>query len=187
MNTIVTFNKYLKSVEEFLLIVIVSGMTIILLANVFFRLMNSSISFAEEVGSYCMVATTYLGCGYAVRRNKHIKMTALMDMAPVRVAKKWAMLNDTISMIIYSFLGVLITQYMLRVKAMGSLSAALQIPRWIPIAPIAIGLFLTALQCTILVMMNIKDKENYWIGTERLFGEPDEELEENCNEEGVAK
>lgn len=173
MEVLMKINKYIKKLEELILIILVGTMTVVLIANVLYRfILQNSLNYAEELGAYLLVAVTYLGSGYAVRGSKHIRMTAIMEAMSEKMAKRWSIVIDSISSVAFFVIGYLVWLYMMRVMNMGSLTPALQIPRWITILPVVIGMFATGGQYLLLVAMNIIDKENYWIGTERKFGEP---------------
>ena len=179
MKALLTISGACKHVERFCLGTIVAAMAILLFANVFSRfVLQDSITFAEELGATFFVALTYLGSPYCVRKCKHIRMTALMERMPEKVAKKYSIVIDFITAAMFLFLGCMLVKYCLGVMKLGSITAAMRIPRWICIAPVPIGCIATGLQYLLLVIMNITDKETYWIGTERRFGESDEEVSE---------
>ena len=179
MKTLQLISGACKHIERICLAVIVGTMAILLFANVFTRfVLQDSITFAEELGATLFVAITYLGSPYCVRKCKHIRMTALMERMPEKVAKKYSIVIDFITGAMFIFLGVMLVKYCIGVFKLGSLTAAMRVPRWICIAPVPIGCIATGLQYMLLVLMNITDKETYWIGTERKFGEADEEVNE---------
>ena len=174
MQAIQKVNSYLRVLERFLMAFIVGGMAILLIANVFSRVvLNDSISFAEELGSICMIASVYFGCPYCVRKCKHVRMSALMDLIPPRYSKYYAVFIDLITAAVYLFLAYNVGRYCISAYGLGSTTVALRVPRWICILPVVVGCLFTGLQYLLLVVMNLTDRKHYWIGTERQFGEPD--------------
>ncbi len=175
METLTRLNSYMRPIERFLMAITVGGMTTLLIANVLFRAMGSSLSFAEELGGVLMVACTYLGCPYCVRKCKHVRMSAIIENMPPKVGKNYSIIIDFITASIFAFLAYQVGLYCLDVFTMGAATLVLKIPRWVCISPVVIGLALTSIQYYILTIMNIIDKENFWIGTERRLGDPDTE------------
>ena len=140
MQAIQKVNSYLRVLERFLMAFTVGGMAILLIANVFSRVvLNDSISFAEELGSICMIASVYFGCPYCVRKCKHVRMSALMDLIPPRYSKYYAVFIDLITAAVYLFLAYNVGRYCISAYGLGSTTVALRVPRWICILPVVIG------------------------------------------------
>lgn len=172
MHIILTINKYWKKVDKFLLSSMVGLMALILVANVLFRfVLQSSLSFAEEVGSMLMIFSTYLGAVYCVRGTKHIRMTMILEKLTVKNAKRYSIVVDAITGIAFTLIGYWTWKYMLTLVESGIITSALKLPRWIIILPISLGMLGTGIQYFLLSLMNVLDKETYWIGTDRKFGE----------------
>lgn len=176
MQALSKINGYLKIVEKFLMVLTVGGMTVLLIANVVFRfVLNDSLTYAEELGGILMIACVYFGSPYCVRKCKHVRMSALIEKMPPKVGKKYSVVIDFLTAVVFIFLAYHVGQYCLGVYEMGSRTLALKIPRWLCILPVVIGTFFTGMQYLFLVLMNLTDKENYWIGTERRMGEADDD------------
>ena len=177
MHTLQKISLSCKKVEVTIMATIVAFMAILLFMNVFSRfILNDSIKFAEEVGANLFVALTYLGSPYCVRKCKHIRMSALIEKMPTKIAKKYSIVIDCLTGLIFIIFSVMLCGYVASTYRFGAVTAALRFPRWICILPVPIGCFATGLQYLLLTLMNITDKETYWIGTERRFGESDEEV-----------
>ncbi len=176
MQILFTLNRGLKGIERFFMALTVGGMTALLIANVFCRfVLNNSLSFAEELGGILMIACVYLGSPYCVRKCKHVRMSALIERMPPQVGKYYSVVIDLITAVVFIFLSYQVGKYCLSVYEMASKTVALGIPRWLCVLPVVVGTFFTGFQYLILVLMNLTDKENYWIGTERKMGEPDDD------------
>ena len=179
MQTLQKISLSCKKIEMIIMATIVSVMAVLLFVNVFSRfVLNDSIKFAEEVGANLFVALTYLGSPYCVRKCKHIRMSALIEKMPKHIAKKYSIVLDCLTGLIFIIFGVMLCGYVVSTYRFGAVTAALRFPRWICILPVPIGCFATGLQYLLLTLMNITDKETYWIGTERRFGENDEEVDD---------
>jgi TRAP-type C4-dicarboxylate transport system permease small subunit len=175
-------------------------MSIVLVANVFSRVvLNSSIQAAEEIGQILIVTVTFLGVSYAARMGKHITMSALIDSIPRRFKKPYIYFTSSVSTVLLWWLGYLGTLYVNRIMVSGRITPSLQFPMWILYIFVPIGFFLASLQYLVTIVMNIKDKENIYIGSERTLSEddiscelnegldlnPDEDLKLNAEEEVV--
>lgn len=175
MQVICKLNSLMKPIERLLMALTVGGMTVLLIANVIFRAIGSSLSYAEELGGILMIACTYLGCPYCVRKCKHVRMSALIEKMPYKVGKYYSIVIDSITAFVFGFLAYNVGLYCISVYSMGSATLVLKIPRWVCILPVVIGLAFTCLQYILLILMNILDKDSFWIGTERRMGESDNE------------
>lgn len=175
MKMILKFNGIMRPIERFFMAVTIGGMTVLLMANVVFRLMGNSLSFAEELGGILMIAATYLGCPYCVRKCKHVRMSAFIESMPRRIGKYYSVVIDLLTATAFAFLAYQVGLYCISTYHMGAATLVLKIPRWVCVFPIVVGLSFTSLQYYLLVIMNVIDKESFWIGTERRMGEPDTE------------
>ena len=64
------------------LIICVGALAALLIANVIAREFFKSIYFAEEVSEFLVIFITFVGVSYGVRRARHIRMGAFLDMMP---------------------------------------------------------------------------------------------------------
>lgn len=140
-------DNYIQKAEAALLIGSILLIAINSIANVLGRyLFNQSLYFSEELNYFLIVAVTFIGCSYAARQSRHIRMTAFTDMLPARLK----LLADGTIYLLTGLLVAMLTwyawQYVGKVAQMGRLSPAMQIPlSWVYlIAPL--GLFFSALQ-----------------------------------------
>ncbi len=147
-------------------------MAVLLIGNVLSRtFLGQSWTFAEELGSFLIVFTTYIGIITAVRRSRHIRMSLFVDMLSIKGQKFLTILGGVFTSACLFYFSYLSTLYLMNVHALGRITPALEIPMWIAIIPIPLGLFLTGVQYLILVLLNLSDKNETYIGTERKLGE----------------
>jgi hypothetical protein len=75
----------------------------------------------------------------------------------------------------------------------GRITPSLQFPMWILYIFVPIGFFLASIQYLVTILMNIKDKESIYIGSERTLTEADiscelnEEIDVDQNEIDIEK
>lgn len=55
------------------------GICLLVLAQIFGRLMGVAVPSADEFAGYCLSASSFLALGYALRRDAHIRVTLLID------------------------------------------------------------------------------------------------------------
>jgi len=88
LNAIARFDLGLATGLRWVLVTLLSGMALIVFANVVLRYATSgSLVWAEEVARYAMVWLTLLGAGPVLRTGGHIAIENLQDVLPTSVAK----------------------------------------------------------------------------------------------------
>lgn len=180
MNLIINLNKKVRKLEEFLISYGIIIMAIILVANVISRVVfSNSIQAAEELGQVLIVMITFIGTSYAARMGKHITMSALIDSIPRKFKKPYIYFTSTVSTVLLLWLGYLGTLYVLRIMNSGRITPSLQFPMWILYIFVPLGFFLASLQYLVTIVVNIKDQENIYIGSERTLTEADISCELN--------
>lgn len=200
VNLIIALNKKIRKFEELIISYGIIVMSIVLVANVFSRVfLNSSIQAAEEIGQILIVMVTFIGISYAARMGKHITMSALIDSIPRRFKKIYIYFTSSVSTVLLWWLGYLGTLYVNRIMGSGRITSSLQFPMWILYIFVPLGFFLASLQYLVTIVVNIKDKDNIYIGSERTLSEadiscelnedldlnPDQDLKLNTDEELV--
>lgn len=165
MKVIIKINRILERLGVAIIILLTAAMAILLMANVFCRyVLKDSLSFAEELGIILFIAVTYLSCPYATRYNKHIRMSAFIERMK-KIKKPYCMVIDFLTAAGFLYLGYMMLRYTMNVFALHAATPALHIPRWIIVSPVWIGLICTGLQFILLFILNLTDKEDFWIGS----------------------
>lgn len=100
-------------------------------------LLNSSLTWSEEVCRYLFAELVFLGAGVCVLEKKHASVDIVVNMIPEKVRKYYQALLDLIVVLC----GVCLTVYgyQFAVGAIGQTSPALQIPYQYIYAGIVIG------------------------------------------------
>ncbi len=194
VNLIIALNKKIRKFEELIISYGIIIMSIVLVSNVFSRVIfNNSIQAAEEIGQILIVTITFLGISYAARMGKHITMSALIDSIPRRFKKPYIYFTSSVSTVLLWWLGYLGVLYVNRIMGSGRITPSLQFPMWILYIFVPIGFLLASLQYLVTILMNIKDKENIYVGSERTLSEADiscelnEEIDVEQNEIDIEK
>ena len=126
-------------IEAFILaagILLMAGNTIANVAGRF--LFDKSILFSEELNQFLIIIITFAGIGYAARRGRHIRMSAIFDHLPDKVRKILMIIIAVTTAICMFILMYYSYEYLLSVKKSGRILPALQWPVywslvWVPI------------------------------------------------------
>lgn len=161
-NIFNSISSFTESIEKFVVFFSILLMMVNSTANAIGRyVFGKSLFFSEELNQFLIVAVTFIGFAYAVRKGRNIRMTAVYDSLGY-VAKK------TISTVISITTGLLMFYlaykaifYVIEIKELNRLSPALQFPVYIIYSIIPVGLSIAGLQYLIAFFMNITHKEIY--------------------------
>ena len=126
------FNKVVSKFEEFVLSFSILSMAILLIVGVFMRtVMNSSLTFSEEVASALLVVVSFFGLGYCARKGRHITMSMVFDMVKNKHKKIFMIVISLGSALATAYIAFLAYRYVLSVQNLGRVTPALQIPMYI--------------------------------------------------------
>ncbi len=168
MGALLKINKGLRKFEEFILGYGILAMAVMLIGNSVSRtVFSNSWKFAEEIGQMFMIIVTFVGTSYAARIARHIVMSAIFDLSPFRVKKVFLYVTSIITGGAMIYLGYLSTQYVITVYGSARITPALGIPMWTFYAFVPLGFFLTAVQYFISLVLNITEKEELYLGSEK--------------------
>ncbi|WP_249414076.1 TRAP transporter small permease [Alteribacter keqinensis] len=149
-------------VEKFILswsIIVIAIMTV---GNVISReLTGSSWAFSQEISRLAVIMATFMGISYAARKGRHITMSAFFDLSPKIVKKALSILNPLVSAIVLFVIAYFAYEYMMSTYASGRTTAALQIPIWIMVMFVPLGLVLGGIQFLRNMWVNIVNEEVY--------------------------
>lgn len=157
----------IRRVEEICLaggILVIAGLTI---ANVVMRTATGdSLVYAEEVSQFAMIVVTFIGASYAASKGRHIRMTAIYDNLSAARQKALMLVITASTAALLSVLAYFALHYALTVRALGSISPALQVPLWIVYLAAPIGLGLGAVQYVLAFYKNLTS-DGVWLSYDR--------------------
>jgi TRAP-type C4-dicarboxylate transport system permease small subunit len=145
----------LRYIEEKLIALSVFLMAIILAANVFLRLFNSSFHPTEELSQFLIFFVTFIGTSYAARSGIHIRMSLLNDILKGAPRKALALFVSLTTALFLFYVAWLSWRYVERVGAQNRLSAILQWPVYYVYLVMPLGFLLTGLQYVLTFVRNI--------------------------------
>ena len=124
-------------------------------ANVIGRLLGQSIYFSEELNQFLIVLVTFVGLGYAARRGRHIRMSALYDQLGDRGKKILMIVIATVTAAIMFTLAWYSYEYIERLARRGRVTPALQVPVYLTYLWLPIGFTITGIQYVFTVIKNL--------------------------------
>ncbi len=110
--------------------------------------LHLSVPWTDELARYLWISITYVGAGVAISENTHVEIalmsSVLRGVKNERTKRLLAQLIDIIRFILLLVLSVYLLKltwpYMLKVKMIGQLSAAMHLPSWILVGVLSFGL-----------------------------------------------
>jgi TRAP-type C4-dicarboxylate transport system permease small subunit len=164
-----SIDKIVEKVEEAILGYSILLMAFILIGSVLSRtLLNSSWTFAEEVGQTLTIVVTFLGIGYAAKKAKHITMSAIFDLVGEKGKKIFQLIISSITSLCLFYLTYLGLRYTIKVFELGRVTPSLRIPMYLIMASVPLGFLLGAIEYARTFIKNIREKDIY-ISTQRTI------------------
>ena len=140
MKTVRWLDEHL---EEYMVVILTSIMTILLFLQVLFRfVLNLPLAWVEEISLYSMVWLCYFGCSLAIKKRDHLKMEIITNFLRPKAKKVF----DLISLVLFFAFAVFVLYHVTLLTAdilqRGQVTAVLEIPKWIPYAGVPVAFLL---------------------------------------------
>ena len=140
MKTVRWLDEHL---EEYMVVILTSIMTILLFLQVLFRfVLNLTLAWVEEISLYSMVWLCYFGCSLAIKKREHLKMEIITNFLRPKAKKVF----DLISLVLFFAFAVFVLYHVTLLTAdilqRGQVTAVLEIPKWIPYAGVPVAFLL---------------------------------------------
>lgn len=152
----------IQTIEKWTLaygILIIAGVTI---ANVFCRtVLNSSLTFAEELAQFFIILVTFMGLSYAASQGRHIRMSALYDQLGPTAQKGLMVFIAGFTALLMFFMTYYSMRYLATVYALGTVSAALQVPLYLVYCVAPVGFALTGVHYALTAVRNLTEDVVY--------------------------
>jgi C4-dicarboxylate transporter, DctQ subunit len=131
-------------------------------ANVIGRFVfNRSLYFAEELNQFLIVLVTFVGIGYAARKGRHIRMSALYDQLGDRLRKILMTVIAGLTSVVMFVLAYYSYRYVSDVARLGTLTPSLRIPLWWTYIWVPVGFVVTGIQYLLTVVRNLREPDVY--------------------------
>ena len=144
----------------------VGALSALLIANVIARELSKSIYFAEEISEFLVIFTTFIGLSYGVRKARHIRMGAFLDLMPASVEKVFIIIISAVSAAVMFFMANASINYLMHSMNMGHTTPALRLPYWIFYIIVPAGFSMAGIQYIRTIIKNLTEKET-WMSPEQ--------------------
>lgn len=132
------------------------------IANVVGRfLFSQSIYFTEELNQFLIVLVTFVGLGYAARKGRHIRMSAVYDQLNDRQRKALMILIAAVTAAVMFVLAYYSYVYVARVAKLGKVTPSLQVPLYLTYFWVPLGFVITGIQYVMTVVKNLQSDDIY--------------------------
>lgn len=170
MGILLKINTLFRKLEEYIISFSIIIMAIMLVGNALSRsIFNRSWSFTEEIGQLLVVIVTFIGTSYAARIDRHINMTAIFDLVSFKKKKIFLYVISGVTAIAMFYLAYLSFSYVYAVYFSARITPALRIPMWTMYSFVPLGFLMTGFQYLLNFILNVRDQENLYLGTEKVF------------------
>lgn len=147
-----------KHFEPILIVAGVASITFVISLQIVLRFFDNPISWAEELARYLFVWVIYLSISYAIRDDRHIRITAVLLLLP-RVGQLICLLISDLIFMVYSILVVYYGAAIIeRSLALGQISSGLEIPVAILYGSIVLGSALNVIRLLQRIRQRIQER-----------------------------
>lgn len=137
-------------------------MAAVSVANVIGRFaFGESLFFAEELNRFLIVLITFVGIGYAARKGRHIRMSAIYDSLPDLWRKALMVviaLTTAAAMFVLAYYAYV---YVDKVAATGRIAPSLRVPIYLTLLWVPVGFVITGIQYTLTAVVNLVRPDVY--------------------------
>ena len=137
-------------------------MAAVSVANVIGRFaFGESLFFAEELNRFLIVLITFVGIGYAARKGRHIRMSAIYDSLPDLWRKALMVviaLTTAAAMFVLAYYAYI---YVDKVAATGRIAPSLRVPIYLTLLWVPVGFVITGIQYTLTAVVNLVRPDVY--------------------------
>ena len=116
---------------------------------------GESLFFAEELNQFLIVLITFVGIGYAARKGRHIRMSAIYDSLPDFWRKALMVviaLATAAAMFVLAYYSYI---YVEKVAATGRIAPSLRVPIYLTFLWVPIGFVITGIQYLLTAIVNL--------------------------------
>lgn len=147
-----------KHAEDYILVVLMSTMTIVIFIQVVMRyVFKNSLSWSEELARYLFVWLSYLSISYGIKNRKHVKIEAALHLFPKNARPFVVIIGDIVTLIWCLF--VITTGWMMTQKVLtsGQTSPAMSFPMYIIYFAPCLGYTLSAVRTVQTIGLRIRN------------------------------
>ena len=144
-----------ENIEKMLCVIALALMSAVIVAHV----LNSSLSWSEELARYLFIWMIYIGISYGVKLDKHICVDAVYSFAPKSIKRYYAIIGYLLFLLFavaMVYFGILVVGMQI---SSGQVSPAMGVPMQYVYAAPVVGFVLTAIRLVQKVIEAIRAPE----------------------------
>ena len=153
MKTLTKGIHILNKIIGYLMVLMMAVMTVVIIAQVIFRVTHGSLTWSEELSRFLMIYITFLGMAYACRYDQLMSVKFLQSALPElgrKIIYGLALIIQIVFFLTVFYQGIAIiqvvhTQY----------SPALRIPMSLPYSAMMVGSVLAVINCLYLLVFHV--------------------------------
>lgn len=145
-----------KHFEEAILIALLAAISCVMMAQIIARTFAASMSWPEEFSRYCYIWTVFLSLGFTIKKGNMLKVGIVMDLLPLKVRKSIEIIVNILMLVIFAVLFRYAIIYTGKIKTIGQISPAMNIPMWMMYMATVVGFGLAVLRMIQQIIYNIK-------------------------------
>lgn len=155
-----------EHIEEWILIATYTAMLIIATAQVFFRyVINVSLSWSQDLLTFMLIWSVFIGISLAVKKRKHIKVELAFSILPEKIQFHFRVLSNIIFIIfcgIFSYFSLAKVYKLMFINPQISESTGLSM--WMIQIAVPIGFILSIYRLIIDTKLLFKERKEEMIG-----------------------
>lgn len=149
------FDRGLDLIEKAILITAILAMAVVSMVNVISRNMGASVTWADEVAQLLVVVVTFVGLGHGVRMARHIRVSAIHDVLPLKAQKVLLTFISLTTALLLLSLAILATRYVGKLMDSGRVMPSLGLPIYYVYLIAPVGLFIGSAQYFLAFIRNL--------------------------------
>lgn len=153
MKSLTKFIHILNQIIGYLMVVMMTAMTIVIIAQVICRIVHGSIPWSEEFSRFLMIYITFLGMAYACRYDQLMSVKFLQMSLP-ELGRK--IMYAVALLIQIAFFATVFYQGLAIIQTVHTqLSPAMRIPMSLPYSAMMVGSILAVINCLYLLVFHV--------------------------------
>lgn len=176
-----------ENLEEFILIILLMGMTIIMGVQVFCRYaLGMSLSWSEELTRYLFIWSGFISVSYCSKKCLSIKIEQFVVIFPRRGKAVFKVVNHTFELIFFIYMIPFAWSYMMSAVTSGQVSPACSIPMYYVQAAPFVSFILVAFRILQrwIIEFRVAGGENVFDPAHPERNTPESFIEANTDQEG---
>lgn len=133
--------------EAFFMVILLFSMSIIIVMQVFMRyIIQDALNWSEEISRYMFIYLMYLGISYAVKKNRHLRVSAFVNLFKGIGGKILLIFADLLFLTFAVIVVIYSTNIVSLQQKLGQITAAIEMPMSTVYMGVPIGFSLAALR-----------------------------------------